>query len=87
LTAVEVAVIVHVVVFFCTMPVIAEIFVYVKSVPEAVDNVVQSSALSPVTVKVIVWLLAVAAERASVKVAATVSTVTPIDCGEPVSDD
>ncbi len=53
LTAGEVAVIVQVVVFVCTMPVIAEIFVYVKSVPEAVDNVVQSIASLPVMVKVI----------------------------------
>ena len=53
LTAVEVAVIVQVVVFVCTMPVIAEIFVNVKSVPEAVDKVVQSIASLPVMVKVI----------------------------------
>ena len=53
LTAVEVAVIVQIVVFVCTMPVIAEIFVNVKSVPEAVDKVVQSIASLPVMVKVI----------------------------------
>ena len=53
LTAVEVAVIVQVVVLVCTMPVIAEIFVSVKSVPEAVDKVVQSIASLPVMVKVI----------------------------------
>ena len=53
LTAVEVAVIVQVVVFVCTMPVIAEIFVNVNAVPEAVDKVVQSIASLPVMVKVI----------------------------------
>ena len=53
LTAVEVAVIVQVVVLVCTMPVIAEIFVNVKSVPEAVDKVVQSIASLQVMVKVI----------------------------------
>ena len=53
LTAVEVAVIVQTVVLVCTMPVIAEICVSVKSVPEAVDNVVQSIASLPVMVKVI----------------------------------
>ena len=54
LTAVEVAVIVQTVVLVCTMPVIAEIFaVNVKSVPEAVDKVVQSIASLPVMVKVI----------------------------------
>ena len=79
LTAVEVAVIVQVVVLVCTMPVIAEIFVNVKSVPEAVDNVVQSIASSPVTVKVIACVLAVAAERTKVKVGAVVSTVTETD--------
>ena len=52
-TAVEVAVIVQVVVLVCTMPVIAEIFVNVKSVPDAVDKVVQSIASLPVMVKVI----------------------------------
>ena len=53
LTAVEVAVIVRTVELVCTMPVIAEIFVNVKSVPEAVDNVVQSIASLPVMVNVI----------------------------------
>ncbi len=53
MTAVEVAVIVQTVVLVCTMPVIAEIFVSVKSVPEAVDKVVQSIASLPVMVKVI----------------------------------
>ena len=79
LTAVEVAVIVQTVVLVCTMPVIAEIFVNVKSVPDAVDKVVQSIASSPVTVKVIACVLAVAAERAKVKVGAVVSTVTATD--------
>ena len=53
LTAVEVAAIVQTVVLVCTMPVIDEIFVKVKSVPEAVDKVVQTIASLPVMVKVI----------------------------------
>ena len=53
LVAVEVAVIVQTVELVCTIPVIAEIFVNVKSVPEAVDKVVQSIASLPVMVKVI----------------------------------
>ena len=53
LVAVEVAVMVQTVELVCTIPVIAEMFVNVKSVPEAVDNVVQSIASLPVTVKVI----------------------------------
>ena len=50
--AVEVAVIVQVVVFVCTMA-IAEMLVNVKSVPSVVDKVEQFMASSPVTVKVI----------------------------------
>ena len=70
--AVEVAVIVQVVVFDCATA-IAEIFVNVKSVPSVVDKVAQFMASSPVTVKVIAWVLAVAEARAKVKVGAVVS--------------
>jgi uncharacterized membrane protein len=80
-TPVEVAVIVQVVVFVCTMPVIAEMFVNVKSVPFVVDKVAQFIASLPVTVKVIVAEPEVAAERAKVTVGAVRST--EIVKGEP----
>ena len=73
--AVDVAVIVHVVALVCTMPVIAEIFVKVKSVPEVVDKVEQVMFSLPVTVNVIVADVEVAAERNRVTVGAVVSAV------------
>ena len=84
--AVEVAVIVHVVALVCTMPVIAEIFVKVKSVPEVVDKVEQVMFSLPVTVNVIVADVDVAAERNRVTVGAVVSArVTTVDFGDAVS--
>jgi hypothetical protein len=71
--AVEVAVMVQTVAEVCTMPVIAEIFVKVKSVPEAVDKVEQVMSSLPVTVNVIVADVDVAAERNRVTVGAVVS--------------
>ena len=73
--AVEVAVIVQTVAEVCTMPVIAEILLKVKSVPEEVDKVEQVMSSLPVTVKVIVAELEVAAERNRVTVGAVVSAV------------
>ena len=54
---------------------IAEIFVKVKSVPEAVDKVVQVIFSLPVTVNVIVTDVEVAAERSRVTVGAVASAV------------
>ena len=73
--AVEVAVIVQTVAEVCTMPVIAEIFVKVKSVPEAVDKVVQVMSSLPVTVNVIVADVEVALDAAKVTVGAVVSAI------------
>ena len=73
--AVEVAVIVQTVVEVCTMPVIAEIFVKVKSVPEAVDKVEQVMSSLPVTVNVIVADVEVALDAAKVTVGAVVSAI------------
>ena len=73
--AVDVAVIVQTVVEVCTMPVIAEMFVKVKSVPEVVDKVEQVMFSLPVTVNVIVADVEVAAERKRVTVGAVVSAV------------
>jgi len=73
--AVEVAVIVHTVVEVCTMPVIAEIFVRVKSVPAVVDKVVQVMSSLPVTVNVIVADVEVALDAAKVTVGAVVSAI------------
>ncbi len=61
-------------------------FVKVKSVPEVVDNVEHVIASLPVTVKVIVADVEVAATAANVTVGAVVSAiVTVVVCGEPVS--
>jgi hypothetical protein len=58
----------------------------VKSVPDAVDNVEHVIASLPVTVKVIVADVEVAADAANVTVGAVVSVlVTVVVCGEPVS--
>jgi translation initiation factor 2B subunit (eIF-2B alpha/beta/delta family) len=73
--AVDVAVMVQTVAEVCTMPVIAEILLKVKSVPEAVDKVEQVMFSLPVTVNVIVAELEVAAERNRVTVGAVVSAV------------
>ena len=73
--AVDVAVIVQTVVEVCTMPVIAEIFVKVKSVPEAVDKVVQVMFSLPVTVNVIVADVEVVLDAAKVTVGAVVSAI------------
>ena len=60
--------------------------VYVKSVPEVVDNVEHVIASLPVTVNVIVADVEVAADAANVTVGAVVSAlVTVVVCGEPVS--
>ena len=71
--AVEVAVMVQTVAEVCTMPVIAEMFVKVKSVPELVDKVEHVIFSLPVTVKVIVAEVEVEAERSRVTVGAVVS--------------
>ena len=61
-------------------------FVKVKSVPDAVDNVEHVIASLPVTVNVIVAEVEVAATAANVTVGAVVSAlVTVVVCGEPVS--
>jgi len=73
--AVDVAVMVQTVVEVCTMPVIAEILLKVKSVPEVVDKVEQVMSSLPVTVKVIVPEVEVDAERARVTVGAVVSAI------------
>jgi hypothetical protein len=75
LVAVEVAVIVQTLALVWTIPVNALMPVKVKSVPATVDNVVQFNASSPVTVKVIVPLVDVAAVAASVTVGGVVSAV------------
>jgi hypothetical protein len=60
--------------------------VYVKSVPDTVDNVEQVIASLPVTVNVIVADVEVAADAANVTVGAVASVlVTVVVCGEPVS--
>jgi len=84
--AVDVAVMVQTVVEVCTMPVIAEMFVKVKSVPDTVDNVEHVIASLPVTVNVIVPEVEVDADAANVTVGAVVSAiVTVVDCGDEVS--
>ena len=61
-------------------------FVKVKSVPDAVDNVEHVIASLPVNVNVIVAEVEVAATAANVTVGAVVSAiVTVVVCGEPVS--
>jgi len=55
---------------------IAEIPVSVKSVPAVVDNVVQSRSSVPVTVKVMVESVDVAADRARVTVVGAVVSMT-----------
>ena len=57
------------------MPVRAEIFVKVKSMPEVVDNVEHAIASLPVTVKVIVPDVEVAADAANVTVGFAPSVV------------
>ncbi len=60
-------------------------FVKVKSVPEVVDNVEHVIASLPVTVKVIVADVEVAADAANVTVGAVASVlVTVVDFGEAV---
>jgi len=73
--ALDVAVTVHTVEDVCTMRSMAEMLVRSKSVPAVVDRVEHVIASLPVTVKVIVRAVEVAAERASVtEVGAVVST-------------
>ncbi len=61
-------------------------FVKVKSVPDVVDNVEHVIASLPVTVKVIVADVEVAADAANVTVGAVVSVlVTVVDFGEAVN--
>jgi hypothetical protein len=73
--AVEVAVMVQTVVEVCTMPVIAEMFVKVKSAPvPEVDKVEQVMFSLPVTVNVIVPDVEVDADAANVTVGAVVSS-------------
>ncbi len=70
------------------MPVIEEMLVRVKSVPDVVDKVEQVMASFPVTVKVMVPEVDVADVAAKVAVGAVVSApagmVTVTDCGEPM---
>ena len=73
--AVDVAVMVQTVDEVCTIPVKAEMFVKVKSVPDTVDNVEHVIASLPVTVNVIVPEVEVDAERARVTVGAVVSII------------
>ena len=58
--------------------------VYVKCVPEFVDNVEHVIASLPVTVKVIVADVEVAAEAANVTVGRLSALVTVVVCGEAV---
>ena len=84
--AVDVAVMVQTVDEVCTIPVKAEMFVKVKSVPDTVDNVEHVIASLPVTVNVIVPDVEVDADAANVTVGAVVSAiVTVVDCGDEVS--
>jgi hypothetical protein len=69
----EVAVTVHTVDEVCAIPVKAEMFVKVKSVPDTVDKVEQVIFSLPVTVNVIVPEVEVDAERARVTVGAVKS--------------
>ena len=69
----DVAVTVHTVVEVCTIPVKAEIFVKLKSVPDTVDKLEQTTVSLPVTVNVIVPEVEVAADAANVTVGAVVS--------------
>ena len=69
----DVAVTVHTVVEVCTIPVKAEIFVKLKSVPDTVDKLEQTIVSLPVTVNVIVPDVEVAADAANVTVGAVVS--------------
>ena len=71
--AVDVAVIVQTVDDVCTMPVMAEMFVSVKSVPEVVESVEQVMSSLPVTVNVIVADVEVAFVAAKVTVGAALS--------------
>ena len=85
-SAVDVAVMVHTVDDVWTMPVIAEMLVNAKSVPDVVDKVEHVMASFPVTVKVMVPEVDVADDAAKVAVGAVVSAmVTVVDLGEPVS--
>ena len=69
----EVAVTVQTVDEVCTIPVIDEIFVRVKSVPAVVESVEQVMSSPPVTVNVIVAEVDVALDAAKVTVGAVVS--------------
>jgi hypothetical protein len=81
----DVAVTEHTVDEVCTIPVKAEILLYVKSVPDTVDNVEHVIASLPVTVNVIVVAAEVAADAANVTVGAVVSVmVMVVDFGEAV---
>ena len=66
--AVDVALMVHTFAEVCTMEVMAEMFVYVKSVPEAVDRVAQLMSSLPVMVNEMAVEVDVAADAASVTV-------------------
>ncbi|MGA0875105.1 MAG: hypothetical protein ACO3Q6_07685, partial [Ilumatobacteraceae bacterium] len=76
--AVEVAVIVQTVDDVCTMLVIAEMFVKVKSVPDEVESVEQVMSSLPVTVNVIVADVEVASVAAKVTVGAVLSAAQPV---------
>ena len=71
------------------MPVIAEMLVNAKSVPDVVDKVEQVMASFPVTVKVMVPEVDVVDVAPKVAVGAVVSApagmVTRVNCGEPIS--
>ena len=73
--AVDVAVTVQTVDDVWTIPVSDEMFVKVKSMPEVVDNVEHAIASLPVTVKVIVPDVEVAADAANVTVGFAPSVV------------
>ena len=76
--AVEVAVIVQTVAEVCTMLVMAEMFVSVKSVPEVVESVEQVMSSLPVIVNVIVAEVDVASVAAKVTVGAVLSAAQPV---------
>ncbi|MFM9002197.1 MAG: hypothetical protein ACKOKA_01005 [Acidimicrobiaceae bacterium] len=76
--AVEVAVIVQTVAEVCTILVIAEMCVSVKSVPESVESVEQVMSSLPVTVNVIVAEVEVALVAARVTVGAVLSAAQPV---------
>ena len=71
----DVAVTEHTVDEVCTIPVKAEILLYVKSVPDTVDNVEHVIASLPVTVNMIVAAAEVAEVAANVTVGSVVSII------------